>query len=871
VTLTVRDAGSDRRRAAEIDLRLAAGAVTAWLALLACRSCSPAGALRVGLVGMAAGAVALLFGGSVLGRVAAVVGLLGWCTAGVVLPLAARLYAVRASPVTRLALARTAAVVDLTVVADPRPVGGAPAGTDRVVIDATLHALTLRGHAIQVAGRIAVFAPATAWAAVLPGQRVRADGRLAPPADPLSVATLTVRYPPTLLGRPPSWQLLAGRVRTGLQRASTVLPGDARGLLPGLVIGDTSGLDPVLGQRFKAAGLTHLVAVSGANCVIVVGTVLLVMRRLRAPPVLASVVAGAALAGFVLVARPSPSVVRAAVMAGIALAAFASGRPRAGVPMVSAAALICLVWQPAWASEAGFAMSVLATVALLVVAPGWATTLRQRRVPPVIAESIAVAAAAHLCTAPIVVMISGRLSLVAIPANVLAEPAVAPATVLGVIAALISTCWLQAAQAVVWLAGWPVRWLVWDADSLGGLSGGTIAWPASVTGALLLIAAFLAGGLSLRFRRIRPSLAVAGLVAFVVQVPVGHLVTRWPPRHWIVIACDVGQGDSLLLPAGRHAAVVVDTGPDPIVEDRCLRDAQVRVIPLLVVTHLHLDHVGGIAGALRGRRVGAVLTGPLDEPAAGLAIAVHALGPRELTLRVPAPGTVLSVGSVRLIVLGPTVAFHGTRSDPNNSSLVLRAEVAGRRILLPGDAELAAQQSLLSAGVDLRADVLKVSHHGSAYSDRRFVAAVGARLAVISVGAHNDYGHPAPSLLAMLTSLALPVLRTDRDGDIAVTSAAGRLMAVHRAHHGIGALSPVGSLGPIVRTAGEDAVSAGGGRMPGWPRPRRTRPGGLPPGPASCCWSARKSSSRRAPSSRSPPPSVPPKPRPRSPSGSAAA
>src|SRR5581483_6122009 len=108
-------------------------------------------------------------------------------------------------------------------------------------------------------------------------------------------------------------------------------------------------------------------------------------------------------------------------------------------------------------------------------------------------------------------------------------------------------------------------------------------------------------------------------------------------------------------------------------------------------------------------------------------------------------------------------AYHGTRSDPNNSSLVLRADVHGVRILLPGDAEIEAQDALLDAGVDLRADVLKVPHHGSAYSDPRFLAAVHAQLAVVSVGAHNDYGHPSPVLLADLARLGVPLLRTDQD------------------------------------------------------------------------------------------------------------
>jgi hypothetical protein len=123
---------------------------------------------------------------------------------------------------------------------------------------------------------------------------------------------------------------------------------------------------------------------------------------------------------------------------------------------------------------------------------------------------------------------------------------------------------------------------------------------------------------------------------------------------------------------------------------------------------------GVFLGVLRGRPVGAVITGPLAEPEAGLAVAEHALGPRHLVLRVANVGLRLAVGAVRLTVLAPAVAFRGTRSDPNNSSLVLRAEVRGRRILMPGDAEIDAQEDLVRSDADLRADVLKVPHHGSA-------------------------------------------------------------------------------------------------------------------------------------------------------------
>lgn len=586
---------------------------------------------------------------------------------------------------------------------------------------------------------------------------------------------------PELLGRPPPWQRAAGAVRAGLRRAAAGLPMLSRGLLPGIVDGDTTELDPVLANRFQIAGLTHLVAVSGTNLAILVGTVALLLRRLRASPRTIAVVGGVVLVGFVIVARPSPSVLRAAAMAAIALAALANGRQRSALPVLAGATLVLLVWQPSLAVNLGFALSVAATVALLLIAPGWAAGLRACGVPSGLAEPVAVAAAAHLVTMPLIAGISGRVSLVAIPANVLAEPVVAAATVLGVLAALCSVLWMPAAIVFAQLAGWPCRWLVWVAEYFGSLPGASVPWPSGVPGGLLL--GLLAVG-CWRLCRRRPAIqrltAIAMVSALLVQIPVRSVVVGWPPPNWIIVACDVGQGDSLVINAGQGTAVVVDAGPDPVAVDRCLRGLEIRQVPLLVLTHSHLDHVGGLSGVLHDRHIGKVVTSPLNEPIAGHELMLSVLASRDLELGQVSAGAVFHVGPIRLDILGPVRSYQGTRSDPNNSSVVMRVTVHGVRILLPGDAELEAQDDLLATGADLRADILKVPHHGSAFSDPAFLQAVHAKLALITVGRNNDYGHPSPLLLAEMARLGVPTRRTDLDGDIAVIQDAGQFVPVIR-------------------------------------------------------------------------------------------
>jgi len=193
------------------------------------------------------------------------VGLGAWCVVGILVPYDVRLYEIRRSLPARLADERPTVVAEFVLTSDPRPIPGGPAGLARLAISASMRALTLHGRRCATHVSVIAFVPQAGWAGLLPGQRVQAEGRLGPSGDPLVAAVISVTRGAVPLGRPPPWQRAAGRVRSGLQEASSGLPGDARGLLPGLVIGDTSAMDPVLSQRFRAAGLTHLVAVSGAS------------------------------------------------------------------------------------------------------------------------------------------------------------------------------------------------------------------------------------------------------------------------------------------------------------------------------------------------------------------------------------------------------------------------------------------------------------------------------------------------------------------------------------------------------------------------------------------------------------------------------
>ena len=747
-----------------VDLRLLPLAGAVWAATIGAGYVSTTAlTATAGTAGLAA---ALL-----LSRRCARTGVVVAVVAGVAVTTATaagRAAARESSPLWALAESGSAAVVVLEVRADPRPIGP---GRTRVVADATVTAVLSGGTVRQVAGPVLLFAPTEQWRELLPGRPVQASVRASLPRQGDHIfAVLSARGPPAPVGPPGPIFELAGDVRASfVASAARVLGPRPAGLLPGLVVGDIGAMDPVLAEEFRRAGLAHLTAVSGANVAIALAAVLWPLRRRAVDRRVQAALAALALAGFVVLAQPTASVLRAAAMGAVGLLALVSGRSRAAVPALAATVVVLLLLDPALGTDGGFALSVTATGAIVLLASGWSRSLRRSGWPTPVAEALAVTAAAGCATAPLLAGLTGTVSLVSLPANLLAAPAVPAATVLGLAAAALGPLAPPAADALVWLAGWPVRWLVLVAEVAAGLPDAATQWPAGTAGALLLTALLVASVWALwRSPRLR-LVAVAALVGVVVVGwPVRQVVRGWPPPDTVVVACDVGQGDALVIPTGAGAAVLVDAGPDVGPVDACLDRLGVRTLPLVLLSHLDADHVGGLAGALSGRAVGVVATGslsPADHRMAEVRSAVRRAGGRHAVL---VPGDRRSVGGAVLEVLAPEPARATPTAAANDLSLVVRLTYRGLRLLLTGDLGAEAEQVLLRSGHDLRADVLKVPHHGSADVEPRFLAATGARVALISVGAENTYGHPAPRLLRLLARGGMRVHRTDREGDLAI-------------------------------------------------------------------------------------------------------
>ena len=569
------------------------------------------------------------------------------------------------------------------------------------------------------------------------GDRVRVSGTFEPSAfrvarrvvaGSVSVATAELVGPTTR-----AHLRIANALRSRIHDVVEPRRSDADALVAGFLIGDTAGLSPMALDWMRSAGLTHFVAVSGSNVALFLGLWWLVLSPLGVRSWARAALGLAGLFTFAALTRWEPSVIRASVCAATLLVGRAAGVPLSTWASLGLAVSGCLLVAGELATDVGFQLSVLATLG--VMAGSRSFEFRPRW----LATGLGASAFAQVAVAPVLISTFGSLPLLSPLANVVAGPVVAVSTALGGVGSLI---------------GWrlPVDLAVFAARLVLRVARVAAPWPQ--IGAMTLSAVILATVLLWRHAR----WGVAPAVALTVVVAVWPSGGR-PPDLPAAVFLDVGQGDATLL-LSDDATVLVDGGPDPIVLSRKLDRYGVDAIDLLVVTHVHADHIRGLEAVLGEIPVKAVaydFGGHVTSASEWFESDVERAGVSRVD---PSPGTRVAWPGLEIGFVGPQRRYD----SPNDESVVLWADLGGLRVMMSGDIETFAQGEVEVPGVD----VLKVPHQGAATSDLAWLARHAGSISVISVGA-NDFGHPSDEVIATLRGAGADVLRTDLDGDVVIS------------------------------------------------------------------------------------------------------
>jgi len=602
----------------------------------------------------------------------------------------------------------------------------------------------------------------------LPGSKISGSGKIFSTSERRVAALIAARSSLVQISESDPINRLAGVIRNSFRHEALRIGGASGALIPGLVLGDTSLESSSFVTSMRRAGLTHLTAVSGENFAIIAAFLLwilqFIVRRLPTRLILTALV----LIAFIFLVRPSPSVLRASVMTSVLLIGRARGERGSALPALGLAIIFLVLADPFQAIDPGFALSVSATAGILLLAPPITSIFIRYIKIEKLAQILAIPIAATIFCTPLIIAISGQFSLVALPANFLVSEVVGPITVLGFIAALISPVVPALAHLLLLICKPFSLWVVFIAHTFGALP--LLKLPKSFLGAGIALGVIVI--VTLRRWRL--------LIAFTVFMLVIQLPSEfgWPGRSWLIVNCDVGQGDGAVINLGGGNGLVIDAGPDPTLIDKCLTRLHISTVPLLVLTHYHADHVNGLSGVLNHRSIGQIWLTNSAQPAFEYQQTMDLLKGRPISivhqgqsLRFNAP-----VGLVSITVLWPKTeveklpSMPGDGSGINNSSIALMISIGGINFYTSGDTEPPAQEEIAASGLVHHVDVVKVSHHGSAYQDLALIDLLHPKIAIISVGVGNPYGHPAPSTLAALTGRGIKVYRTDQDGAISVGS-----------------------------------------------------------------------------------------------------
>lgn len=655
---------------------------------------------------------------------------------------------------------------------------------------------TAQSHGIPVR----VWAEGSLESTLVPGSRVRVEGPITH-QEMTSTEAFSITGPVAVQEQHVALSQYA-RVLTGLRRGLVLASQNVSGasLLPGFAVGDTTLVSPHLDAAMIESSLSHLVAVSGANCALITGVMMWLVGVCGGGRHIRTGVALGTLAGFVVLVGPDTSIQRAAIMATITLIGVVTGRSTFALPALGWA-IILLLWFDPWQSrQAGFILSVAATAGILLFAPTIHEWCKGRlRLPAAISMTFAVTTAAQIACGPFLLLLQPGVAVGGIVANMVTAPAAPIGTGMGLLAMLFLPWFEGAGTVCVYLGSIATRWVEWVAVTTERLPGTRWYWPEGPMGAALLGCAELAIVLLIAHRKRNPSppwnlrprfapqqtriqwmLGASGVSVVLMVMIVAPVVIKFTtPRDWFFVACDVGQGDALLIrdPTHRSEVMVIDTGDDPELLRACLQRFDVRDIHTLVLTHDHADHIGALEAVTSVTRQAVIakpLTGEEDAPRTvtttlSAANIPHVYGVEGLQ------GILPGEQNVEWRVLAPQADEHV--EDHNPASVVIWAAVRDLHILLLGDTGQQQHEQLRERYEDLQADIVKVAHHGSSDHDPQLLLQLNAQYGVISSGEGNSYGHPSDETLKSLNASKTEALRTDLCGSIALVARETEILA----------------------------------------------------------------------------------------------
>lgn len=599
---------------------------------------------------------------------------------------------------------------------------------------------------------------------VTPSEVFKGYGRFTPSKDEAVAGTISVA---TLArAREANWQnRVAAKIRNDFAGVARSFHSEAANLVPGMVLGDTSGENSSFVNAMQRSGLTHLTAVSGENFAIIALAVLWLLQwPFPRNLLLRNIAVGILLAGFLVIVRPSPSVLRAATMTAIFLIGRTRGSKSQSLNSLGLAIIVLIALNPFEARSFGFALSVCATAGIIL----FSERIQIRLLPMVksafFAEALSIPLSATLLCTPVIVLLSGQISLTSLPANIAAAFAVTPITIIGLLSALVTPIFPLLGTAL-FQATLPFAWWVTSVAHMASTPP-VISLPANLIGALTPIAIG-----ALIYKRMWRTWSV-----LVVLFVLGHFLSnqQWPGKDWRIVNCDVGQGDGMVIKIENHSAIVVDVGPDPKAMDSCLHRLGISRIPLLVLTHFHADHVTGLQSVIKNRQIDEAWITHEHEPSMEYQSVMSSLA--AVRILEPSQGESFRIGkNISIDVVWPRAdplppSANPDGSEINNESIALVIHDGPIMLFAGGDIESESQTQIAELKNLPQVDILKVAHHGSRNQSMALLDRLSPAVAFISVGKGNMYGHPAPTLLRELTARGMAVYRTDIDGALAFDS-----------------------------------------------------------------------------------------------------